>query len=701
MRHNQAANAKFKVELTNRFKALANMDEDLENTWGKMKDAIIKAAENSAGFTQTERKEWISDETWSCIEERRKAKAATLCVKTDLGKQLAQACYKTLDNKVKSLARRDKRQFIDNLAMEAEKATGTGNSKKLYEVTKKLSGTIKSKGGPIKSKDGKLLASNEEQKARWAEHFKEVLNRPYPKETFDFTDEDKTEDLLIPMGPIEMEEIQTAIESMAYNKAAGCDNITAEMMKAMEEEHLDYLLKLFNKIWDTMQVPEDWKKGVIVKIPKKGNLSDCNNWRGITLLSVVSKVFSKVLLNRIRAGVDRRLREEQAGFRPGRSCLDQIFTLRMILEEYVEKQQEIHINFIDFKKAFDSLHRDSLWHILECYGIPACIVVIIEDMYANNQCAVRTDDGLSEWFDIQTGVKQGCILSPLLFGIAIDFVMRKCTNGKTGIPWLNGTHLEDLDFADDIALMSTSTEAMQRKTDQLASMAGRVGLQISFDKTKVMKSPGSNGDRVQLEGKAIEEVDHFTYLGSCIDREGNTRKEVNSRIAKAAAAFRGLNKIWTSKVISMKTKLRLYNSNVLSVLTYGAESWRMTKETERRLDSFENKCLRKIMGIKWTEFKTTEEVRKTSEQEMVSKVIRKRRWKYVGHVCRREDTRIPKQVLNWDVDGKRKRGRPKETLKRTMMREAAQMGMQSMQAVMEAAQDRDSWRAKIEALCDV
>ena len=358
------------------------------------------------------------------------------------------------------------------------------------------------------------------------------------------------------------------------------------------------------------------------------------------------------------------------------------------------------ITFIDFKKAFDSLHRESLWRILECYGIPMKYILIMQDMYKDNQCAVRTGNELSEWFHIGTGVKQGCILSPLLFGIAIDFITKKCLKGQTGIPWSNGNQLEDLDFADDIALLSRNSADMQSKTDSLGTVAGKIGLQISYEKTKVLRSIKADNTEIQLDGKTVEEVDHFTYLGGCVERDGDIKREVSIRIAKAAAAFKSLNNVWSSKIVSLKTKLRLFNSNVLSVLTYAAESWKSSKATDRRIDSFENKCLRKIMSIKWDEFRTTEEVRELSGQTPVSKTIRKRRWKYIGHTCRREDTRITKQALRVEVNGKRKRGRPRETLRRTILREAHTMGMSNITDIVLAAQDREGWRSKVEALCD-
>ena len=121
-------------------------------------------------------------------------------------------------------------------------------------------------------------------------------------------------------------------------------------------------------------MPKTWKQGLIVKIPKKGDLTECRNWRGITLTSVPSKVFERVLIDGIRNGVNSTLRYEQAGFRSGRGTVEQIFILQNIIEQVVEWQATLYITFVDFEKVFDSVHRESLWKIMESYGIPCKIM---------------------------------------------------------------------------------------------------------------------------------------------------------------------------------------------------------------------------------------------------------------------------------------------------------------------------------------
>jgi hypothetical protein len=139
-----------------------------------------------------------------------------------------------------------------------------------------------------------------------------------------------------------------------------------------------------------------------VKLPKKGDPRMCDNWRGITLLSIPGKVFCRILLNRIEKAIDIKLRQEQAGFGRGRGCIDQIFALRNIIEQCLEWNAPLFISFIDFRKAFDSVHRDSLWKILRHYGLPEKIVALIKVFYNRFECNILLDNTILEAFPVKS-----------------------------------------------------------------------------------------------------------------------------------------------------------------------------------------------------------------------------------------------------------------------------------------------------------
>ena len=187
---------------------------------------------------------------------------------------------------------------------------------------------------------------------------------------------------------------------------------------------------LFRKIWEEDQVPTEWKEGYLIKLPKKGDLSSWSNYRGITLLSIPGKVFNRVLLNRMKDVVYPHLRDQQAGFRKGRSSTDQIASLRIILEQSLEWNFSLYINFVDYEKAFDSVDRKSLWRLLRLYEVPEKITNIIRNSYEGMTCRVIHGNQVTDAFQVKTGVRQGCLLSPFLFLLTIDWVMKTSQNRK-------------------------------------------------------------------------------------------------------------------------------------------------------------------------------------------------------------------------------------------------------------------------------
>ena len=153
------------------------------------------------------------------------------------------------------------------------------------------------------------------------------------------------------------------------------------------------LTSCYNRLWETERWPKVWKKE-LVKVFKKGALHKYNNRRGVTFTTFINKIFCRMLLERIKKGVDKKLRKKQAGFQPNRSTTEQIFSLRNILEQANECRAGLYAHFLDFEKAFNSVHRESLWNIMRSYGIPDKMVRVIADIYARCECAV-VDGNLS------------------------------------------------------------------------------------------------------------------------------------------------------------------------------------------------------------------------------------------------------------------------------------------------------------------
>ena len=303
---------------------------------------------------------------------------------------------------------------------------------------------------------------------------------------------------------------------------------------------------------------------------------------------------------------------------------------------------------------------------MRAYGIPHKIVTIIT-FYEHFKCGFIVENTLRESFPVKSGVRQGCILPPILFLVVIDWVMRKTTSHRPrGIQWTLFSSLEDLDFADGLAVISATHSHLQEKSNRLRNFAKQTGLHINQKKTKVMFVNAPTASPITIIGEALESIEDFTYLGSLISNDNGAHKDIQARLNIARGAFSRLRNIWKSKQYSLKTKIRLYNSNVKAVLLYGSECWRMKIGDMRKVDVFHNSCLRKICNINWPNKIRNVELHKKTDSMNMSLEIKNRRLRWLGHVLRMPENRIPKVAMRWTPSGKRKRGGPKTTWRRTV-----------------------------------
>ena len=693
----------FNIKLQNRFEILAGDDnEDVEKIWSNYNKAMMDVAKETLGYREKKHKEWITDNTIQKIKERKEVKKNVISTKSERLKNVYRERYREKNREVKRSARADKEKFLEDIAVEGERAAQIGDQGQLYKNIRKLKGGTNSQSKPVKDKEGNLLTEENATLNRWKQHFEEILNRVTPETTY--TDEEiggATEDIEIDVSTIKITELKTEIKKMKNGKAAGPDGIPAEILKNMSDKTLQYLLDMLQQIWREEKIPKSWNEGYIVKIPKKGELSLCTNWRGITLLNVIGKLMSKIILTRIKQQVEKKLRREQAGFRKDRSCIDHIFALRNILEQSMEWNSPLYLGFIDFEKAFDSLHRDTMWKIVRSYGIPAKLITLMRLQYEEVECRVIDGGNISEKFGITTGVKQGCVLAPFLFLMTLDFIMKQTTKeAQRGISWKLGMQLEDLDYADDIVFLSHRFSHMQAKIARLNEEAAKVGLKMNMQKTKIMRfntKQTNQAQNITVNGNELDNTAEYIYLGAKITQDGDVTKEVSGRISKAASTFTMLRKIWKSRSLKERTKLKIFNTTVKSVLLYGAETWKPSNTIIHKLSVFHQRCLRRICRIFWPQKITNVNLFIRTKQRSMEEELKIKRWRWLGHVSRRENT-ISKEALRWTPMGKRSQQRPKNTWRRLMEKELKQQKLTWGSMVVQAA-DRDVWRRMVAALC--
>ena len=219
-------------------------------------------------------------------------------------------------------------------------------------------------------------------------------------------------------------EVKWALESITTNKGSGGDGIPVELFQILKDDAVKVLHSICQQIWKTQQWPQDWKRSVFIPVPKKGNPKESSNYCTIGLISHASKVMLKILQARLQQHVNHELPDVQAGFRKGRGSRDQIANICWIIEKAREFQKKIYFCFIDHAKAFDCVDHNKLWKILKEIGIPEHLTCLLRNLFAGQEATVRTGHGTADWFQIGKGVCQSCILSPCLFDLYAEYIMR-------------------------------------------------------------------------------------------------------------------------------------------------------------------------------------------------------------------------------------------------------------------------------------
>lgn len=682
-------------------------ETNIDQNWDDLKTAIQDTSLKILGKARKQSDEYISEHTWSMIDERAKMKNNINSIANASKRREARKEYNQFDKMVRRAIRDDKREYTNRLAMSADEAAKTHDMKKLFDITKKFNATNKERSVPIKNENGEMISTTKAQLARWKEHFMETMN--IHRSGIELTQADNIVPLPIKTTPPTKAEIRDSIKSLKLNKASGTDNIPAEIFKADPNMFAEILYPLFNEIWVKECYPKEMLKGTIIKVPKKGDRSICDNWRGITVLPAVMKIIMKILLDRMMIHCNKKLRPEQAGFRPAMSCTDQINTLRIIIEQSLEMRSPLYMLFVDYEKAFDSVNRDCIWTEMHNFGVPDKIIRMIRTSYEFFECTVLHDGEFSESFRTTSGVRQGCLLSPLLFLIVLDAVVKRTYDNKPrGIIWdpLNPQlRLESLDYADDKCELSHRIDDIQSKIDDLASESAKVGLKINISKTKEIRINVQSTQPINVGNQVIESVQKFQYLGSMIDTSGGALLDVESRIRKARGSFAQLSKTWRSNEYSTKTKLNIFSACVLSVLLYGCETWLVTEEIKRKIEVFVNRCLRIILRIFWPNTVSNDQLLNMAKMSNINTEIRKRKFGWIGHTLRREDDNICQRALTYNPQGSRGRGRPKNSWRRSTLDEVnnlpeyANRKIQNLTQLKEIADRRSRWRLLIESLC--
>ena len=642
----------FKTKIGGAFEPLLQLqdtDTDVESLWSTFRDTTNKITEEVVGFTRTKQINNLPEDVRKMCAERRKARCVFMNNPTPNNKNN----YRKLNKKVKYEVKKWKKILLDKEVEEMEIAHAKNDSHELFKKVKKLAGERSKTQVAAKDKDGTLKTAPNEVMKCWEEYFCKHLNTEFPRDESALQSIPDPPTTCTDSEPFTIEEVEKAVKALKNNKACGWDKIAAETIKNGGNAMNQMLLKISNLAWLKGKNPEDWSKGLITPVFKKGDKLDPANYRAITLLSIPGKVLCRMILNRIQGTVDAHLMEEQCGFRSSRGTTDAVFVVRQNMEKARERNLQLHCNFVNFKAAFDTIWREALWKCMNAIGVDRAMVGLIKSMYNQTECSVTVNGNMTNWFKVHTGVRQGCLLSPCLFNLFLEFVMKDIRNLDGGIQ-MGDVHINNIRYADDTTLMDLVFEKLQHTTTQLEMSCSRWGMKINPTKCKVMSSDTRD---ITINNTVAEKVDEFVFLGSSVP---SVEADVKRRTRLASWAFGRLkNTIWSNQGISRSLKIRIYKALILPIATYGSETWTLRQADKYRLETFEMRCLRIILGVRLMDKVRNEEIRRRLNiTTTICEEITRRRLKWFGHVVRMTPNRLPFQAYKNDFKKRRPQGRP-------------------------------------------
>ena len=483
------------------------VDPPLETLWVHLKTAISQTAEEVLGYTTWKNKDWFDEKNQEILElltQKRSAHQAHLAQPSCPEKK---AAFRLVCSKLQRKLREIQNEWWTNLAKSTQMCADAGDYRGFYEALEAVYGPMYQVRSPLRSSDGlELLTDKRAILSRWSEHFQALFNA-------NRTVEDSVI-LRIPQQPVKaeldnppsFEETTKAIKQIKCGKAAGVDGIPPEAWKHGDPALHCKLHELFLCCWEQGKLPQDLRDAVIITLYKnKWEKSNCDNYRGITLLSIAGKILARILLNRLVPTIaEDNTPESQCGFRRNRSTTDMVFVLWQLQEKCRQQNKGLYVSFVDLTKAFDTVSRKEMWHIMERLGCPQRFLNMVIQLHDDQRGQVRLNGDLSEPFAISNGVKQGCVLAPTLFYIFFSMMLRQATedlNDDDSIYIryrLDGNlfnlrrlqahtktqeqQIRDILFDDDAALVAHTERALQRLTSCFAEADQLFGLEISLKK---------------------------------------------------------------------------------------------------------------------------------------------------------------------------------------------------------------------------
>ena len=525
-------------------------------------------------------KPWISSETLELLRLRREAR---------LGGQWDRE--KQLRAEVKRSAKRDRARWLEDLASSGD-----------WKCLRRLRRGRPVKQGRLRDRNGDLVSSDLRAETL-AEHLEQVQWRVRPTTLVADARAPLGETLPVNVQNFNLAELRKAISKMANGKATKADDIPIEVFKALAVEpdpSLQWLLNLCNHCWQNKVIPHEWSTASVAMLFKKGDPADANNYRPICLQSIAYKLFASLLKQRfLDAGAESRLWQSQFGFRKGRCTEDAIYVaLRKVEQACARRNGQTRLLALDWKKAFDSINLASLLDALRRFGLPEHCLNMIAGMMRHRRFYVEDQGVKSATKSQQSGISQGCTLSPLLFIMTMTVLMHDAVTslGESSTAAYRRGDLADIVYADDTLLLASCDHYLQEFLGRVADAGRLYGMELHWDKFQLLQVQ-CHASISTPTGESIAPKQGIDYLGTVLSHDGLPGHELGRRIGMAKADFLNLQKVWKHSSLHWTRKVEIFKALIESKLMYSLSCLCLSAVERRRLDGFHSRCLRCILGI--------------------------------------------------------------------------------------------------------
>lgn len=639
--------------------------------WESIVNKVAKAEVGDKMIVCGKAARWWDDEVKAKIEHRRQVYREIVSGHDELWNE-----YYKLRKEVKHLII-EKKLNVWNDVVEKANSDFEGNKKEFWAfVGRRTKG--RKKGIPaLKSDDGVSVTSTKGKLQILQSHYKE-LGSSSVDVAFDVDWKEEVENKVrdyttvsaefgndVLDGAIEPAEIFRCIKKLKNNKTGGSDGLVGELLKYGGSGMVDLLQILFSVIWREEIVPPQWREGLIVNLFKKGDKEDPGNYRGISLLSVVGKVFCKILNNRLVQHLDegRVLHEGQAGFRRNRCCTDNVYTLNEIVQGRLREGKETYAFFLDVQKAYDTVWRSGLWLKLWDLGVKGRIWRVIKKMYESSRSSVLLEGEKSASFSVEQGVAQGCSLSPILFSVFINDLLKEVEKAELGIQLGESGKIGGMLFADDFVGVSDSEEQLQKLINVVHAYCNKWRLKANITKSAVMvfaKEP--------IEGswkwgeRELPSVSNYTYLGIDFAFNGAWDMHIKKVLDSGRKKVNQLHSVLSNRDINMSARRLLLLSVVRPSLEYGSEVWEGNKCQVAAIESVILGGAKRILGC--SSKTCSEAVRGDMGLETLQgrRDLAKLKWWY--KLATMSEDRYPRKMFSQDWNVKPSRGRQRKVWSR-------------------------------------